>query len=197
MARTELSSIIQFTRQIVSDTAESTWSSSANIIDALDAHSVFIDWTPLRHDTDYHTYEAKARDERHLRAVSANVQDRPSAFSMPDFGTFYRVGYFDTNWIIRNSPSEAGQAQSPSASNAIRASWSFSTAVNQELYLQGTAHNPWLAAADLLMETPSTGREFDTQRTRGQVSRSMEQKFGIYAKRGHFLNRRRPDWQRS
>lgn len=198
MPRTELDSIVPFVRNLVSDAGATTWSSTAPIVDALDAHSTFIDWTPLRHDADYRVYETKGREPRSMREALAGVRDLdPVRLEVPDFGTFYRVGHFDNNWIIRDEPSESGAAQSPDGNNPVSGSWAFSTSPNVELYLQGTAHNPWYAACDLLLETPDAGREMDTQRTRGQVSRSIEQKHKLYAERGYYLNRRRPGWTRA
>jgi len=198
MARTELDSIVAFTRNLLSDVAATTWSSTAPIVDALDQHSVRIDWTPLRHDLDYHIYEAKGRSEGTMREALAGVRDSPPAsWSGPDFSAFYRVGHFDTGWVIRDQADESGAAQSPSAVNAVAGSWAFSTAPGKELYVSGTVFNPWLAAADLLLETPDTGREYDTQRTRGQVSRTIKLKVDLYAARGLYLNRRRPYIERA
>ena len=174
MARTELDSVVAFTRNLLSDAAASTWDSTAPIVDALDAHRVFIDWTPLRHDRDYRVYEAKGRTTGALREAFAGVRDLdPVRLSMPDFGEWYSVGHFDSNWKLSDQPSETGNIQSPNAVNAVGATWTFSTPPNRELWLSGWAYNPWFAAADLLMETPDSGREVDTSRTRGQVSRTI------------------------
>jgi hypothetical protein len=198
MPRTELDSIVPFVRNLLSDSAATTWSSTQPIVDALDAHSVFIDWTPMRHDLDYHRFESKSRTEGTIRDVLAGVRDLPApTFMGADFGRFYRVGYFDTQWQISTTPDETGQLQSPSMVDAVGGTFVFSTAVQRELYLRGRVFNPWHAAADLLMETPDTGREIDTSRTRGQVSRTVKIKPEMYAQRGARLNRLRPEWSRA
>ena len=198
MARTELDSIVAFTRDKLSDAAATTWSSTAPIVAALDAHKVFIDWTPLRHDINYRTYETKSRIETSSREAIAGVRDiDPVRQAVPDFGAFYNVGHFDTEWAISDEPSETGNFQSPNAVNAVGGTFVFSTPPNVELYLRGWAFNPWKTAADLLLETPDTGREVDTARTRGAVSRTIKLKVEDYARRGFFLNRRRPYTERA
>jgi hypothetical protein len=112
-------------------------------------------------------------------------------YDVPDFGQFYRVGYLANDWAIRASADENTAAQSPSVVDVVGATFIFSTAANKELYLKATGYNVWNAAADLLLETPDTGREFDSERQRGLVSRSIEQKWTLFRERGMYVNRRK------
>ncbi|MBT3269033.1 hypothetical protein HN371_17935 [Candidatus Poribacteria bacterium] len=197
--RTEMQSLVAHTQRLVSDSGATTWSNTALVQDALDRHATHVDWAPMRHDIDYHMFQTKQRQDRSRTALSAGVRDvSPASFDVPDFGSFYRVGYFDNNWAIRDGASETSASHSPDSVNAINGTFIFSTAVTRELYLKGTAHNVWHAAADLLLETPdsATGREYDGTRRRGQVSRGIKQKWNEYTARGWFLNRRRPGWSR-
>jgi len=121
----------------------------------------------------------------------------PSAsFSIPDFGTYFSVGYFDDTWFVRSAANDGGDPKSPNAVDLVAGTFVFSTPVNTELYFKGTGYNVWWAAADLLMETPDTGRQFDTARRRGGTSRDIMEKFELYRKRGYNLNRRRPSYVR-
>lgn len=189
--RTEMSSLVAITQRYVSDAASTTWTSD-QIQERLDAHRADFDYMPMWHDSDYHIYRAQQRaaSARQL-AESETRQLAPVTYDVPDFGSFYKVGYLANDWAIRSSPSETTAATSPNVVDVISATFTFSTAPNQELYLRGTGYNVWLAAADLLMETPDTGREYDTARTRGQVGRTIKQKWESYQIRGWALNRRR------
>ena len=189
--RTEMTTLVAVVQNLVSDASSTTWTSD-RIQDALDAHRTSFDYMPMWHDSDYHIYAARQRSAS-MRALSeANVsQLSETIYDVPDFGVFYKIGYLATDYVIRSSPSETTAAQSPSVVDLYQGSFTFSTAPNCELYLKATGYNVWSAAADLLLETPDTGREYDTQRTRGQVTRQIEQKWEHYRTRGARLNRRR------
>ena len=197
--RTEMQSLVAHTQRLVSDGSATTWSNTALVQDALARHATHVDWTPMRHDADYHMFQTKQRQDRSRREASAGVRDiSPVSFDVPDFGSFYRVGYFDGTWAIREGASETSASHSPDSLNLINGTFVFSTAVTRELYLKATAYNVWHAAADLLLETPDStaGREYEDSRRRGQVTRTTKQKWNEYTARGWFLNRRRPGWNR-
>ena len=189
--RTEMTSLVAHVQRLVTDVGSTTWTSD-QVQQILDVHRTDFDYLPLWHDSDYHEYAARQRsDTTRLLAEAYTSALSPLLYDVPDFGQFYRVGYLANNWIIRNSPSETTAANSPDVVDTYGATFLFSTAPNQELYLKATGFNVWNAAADLLMETPGTGREFDTARTRGQVSRQFGQKWALYRLRGTRLNRRK------
>ena len=190
--RTEMGDLIVLTQRLVDDAGASTWSTTEAIQDSLDAHATQFDYMPLWHDSDYHVYKAQQRaatarqlDDERTRLMSE------ASYDVPDFGSFYRVGYLATNWAIRGSPDETTAAHSPNLVDTIGATFVFSTAPDQELYLRATGYNVWKAAVDLLLETPDTGRMYDTSRTRGAVTRVMSEKWTPYSQRGFLLNRRR------
>lgn len=199
--RAELADLITFVRTKVADAAASTWSSSQSIIDALDNHATRFDWVPLYHETDYHRFECKPRSDTLAREVTAGTRDvARRVLEAEDFGAFYRVGYFDTQWEIRDSPSQAGSLQSPSVARPFPGVFIFSTAVQRELFVRAVGYNVWNAAADLLMETPDApdGRAVVTSRRRGQVAHTQKgDKWHEYSRRGYHLNRRRGRWTRA
>lgn len=193
--RTAMASLIPIVQRLVSDATAATWDTTERVQDALDAHATHFDYMPLWHDSDYHLYAARQRSDTARLLSEANVSQLvPVVYHVPDFGHYYRVGYLDNGWVIRASPDEASAATSPNLVDVIGASFVFSTAQNQELYLRATAYNVWKAAADLLMETPDTGREYDSRRVRGQVTRDIKQKWELYRQRGLKLNRLRPTY---
>ena len=189
--RTEMTSLVGHCQRLVTDVASTTWTSD-QVQQTLDAHRTDFDYLPLWHDSDYHLYAARQRSDTMRALAEANVSRlSPVIYDVPDFGRFYRVGYLALNWVIRNSPTETTAANSPDIVDTFWATFLFSTAPNAELYLKATGYNVWSAAADLLLETPDTGREYDTARVRGQVSRTIEQKWALYRQRGLRLNRRK------
>ncbi len=190
--RTEMQSLVSIVQRLVSDAGAATWTSTEAVQQALDAHATRFDYYPMWHDSDYRVYKAQQRMETARNAAQANVRAlSPVAFDVPDFGSFYKVGYLANDWSIRTSPTEVSAAQSPDVVDVIGVSFVFSARPNTELFLKATGYNVWNAAADLLLETPDTGREYDTQRRRGQISRSLEQKWSLYRQRGVRLNRRK------
>jgi len=187
-----MASLVPIVQRLVSDGAATTYTNTEAIQEALDAHATRFDYLPLWHDSDYHVYKAQQRSETTASLAEANVsQLSPVIYDVPDFGSFVRVGYLDNGWVIRSSPTETTAASSPQVVDVIGATFVFSTAPDTELYLKGTGYNVWFAAADLLLETPDTGREYDTARTRGQVTRTIKTKWAEYRQRGWTLNRRR------
>ncbi|MCR4338927.1 MAG: hypothetical protein NUW01_03460 [Gemmatimonadaceae bacterium] len=190
--RTEMASLIPIVQRLVSDATAATYTNSEAIQEALDAHRTDFDYLPMWHDSDYRRYAARQRsDTTRLLASSQTSQLNPVTYDVPDFGVFYRVGYLANDWVIRSSPSDTTGAESPNVVDVVGATFLFSTTPDKELYLKATGFNVWRAAADLLLETPDTGREVDTQRTRGQVSRTIEHKWQVYSERGAMVNRRK------
>ncbi len=195
--RTEMQTLIVHVQRLVSDAGATTWGTTEVVQDALDAHATLFDYLPLWHDSDYRRYAATQRSETARQAADANTSQLSAViYDVPDFGMFYKVGYIASDWVIRSSPDEATAAQSPDVVDAIGVTFLFSTVPNQELYLKATGYNVWKAARDLLLETPDSGREIDTARVRGQVSRTIKPKFDFYATRGRLLNRRHRHYSR-
>ena len=138
--RTEMQSLVSHTQRLVSDTGATTWSNTALVQDALDRHATHIDWTPMRHDADCHMFQTKQRQDRSRRELTAGVRDVSAvSFDVPDFGSFYRVGYFDDNWAIREGASETSASHSPDSVNAVNGTFIFSTAVTRGLYIRPIA----------------------------------------------------------
>ena len=190
--RTEMQSLIPIVQRLVSDAGATTWTNTEVVQEALDAHGTRFDYYPMWHDSDFHVFKAQQRGETSRMLAESNAMGRYlGAYQVRDFGSFYRVGYLANDWVIRTGPTEISAAQSPDVVDVIGVSFVFSNAPGTELYLKGTGYNVWNAAADLLLETPDTGRDYDHERRRGQVSRSIEQKWALYRQRGVRLNRRK------
>lgn len=186
-----MTSLVAITQRLVSDAASTTWTSD-HVQEVLDAHRTDFDYMPMWHDSDYRVYAARQRaDTARVLAESSTSQLAPQTYDVPDFGMFFKVGYLATDWVIRASPSDTTAAESPNVVNVINGTFVFSTTPDKELYLKATGYNVWHAAADLLFETPDTGREYDTARTRGQVTRQIKTKWADMFQRGTKLNRRK------
>ena len=105
--RTEMASLIPIVQRFVSDASATTWSTTEQIQDALDAHAQRFDYLPLWHDSDYRRYAARQRDDTmRALATSGTSQLSPTIYDVPDFGSFYKVGYLANDWVIRSSPTE-------------------------------------------------------------------------------------------
>jgi len=192
-----MASLIPMVQRLVSDASATTWSTTEHVQDALDAYATRFDYTPLWHDSDYRVYAARQREASMRTLVDAGTSQLTAViYDVPDFGSFFKVGYLANDWVIRAEPINTSGAYSPNVVDVVGGTFLFSTVPGVELYLRATGYNVWNAAARLLMETPDTGREYDTGRVRGQVSRQIKQKWDVYQQHGLLLNRPRRQFAR-
>jgi hypothetical protein len=187
--RATMSDIISYTRELVSDAGSSTFTDQ-KVQDALDQHRTHFDYILLDRDGDYRFYYSRAwrADDVSLNRIPRS----PHPIEVPDFASYTQVGFFETDYKLRDGRTEENTAYTADDANLLDGTYTFSTALDTDLYFFGKGYNPYRAAGDLLARTPDFGRLPMNSTSRGGISEGYQwkEKTEMMYQRGYNLNRR-------